>query len=309
MRPKRHHWWPEAQSKHWTQSDGLVCVTTNKGHVFRTTPGNIGVESNLYTRFRDDDVKDDSIESWFAEAVDDSVASILDHILDQSNHRRRPHRGDPKKAETLRDLGYAVYPYIEEVATPSDIRTSIASYLAALLVRNPTYLNKLVAFHKSEQPVRARQRDAALDNMLWLHSLYTERIASSLYIFTSRSSSNEFLHADGGLNVDEPWRAENSMPFDLHVPLTPDLAVTVLPLPGPIDLEYGSLVRCNNQGVSRLNRISLATAQRFVFSRQEPPVEFVKKNFGKPAPLEFGFRFVNDKLETIYDPKRWRDQP
>jgi hypothetical protein len=306
-RPKRHHWWPEAQSKYWAQGDGLICVTTHDGRVFRTTPGNIGVESGLYTRFEDDEVKDDSIESWFANTIDNTIASILDHILDPSNIRRQPYKGDPKKAETLKKLGYVVNPYIEEVRTPVRIRAEIAIYAAALLVRNPIYLKKLVTFHELEKLRRIAPHNAALDNMLWLHGLYADKISTSMYIFARRISSSEFLHSDGGLHVEEPWRSEKSIPFDIHIPLTPDLALTVLPLPGNTDLDYASMVSCNNQLVARMNRISLATARRFVFSRQSPPLEFIRKNFGRPAPLEIGFRFINGKLETTYDPKRWRN--
>lgn len=93
------------------------------------------------------------------------------------------------------------------------------------------------------------------------------------------------------------------MPFDLYVPLTPKLALNVLPLPGAYT---GGLwvSRVNSRGVSRYNRTMLADAKRFVFSKSPPPISFIRKYFGIPAPTPFGSRWIDGKLETIYDRSR-----
>lgn len=67
--------------------------------MFHTSPINLGVESELYTRFGDGDAKDTSIEAWFAEAIDDPASAMLEHLLDPSNIRRNIFCGDHEKAQ------------------------------------------------------------------------------------------------------------------------------------------------------------------------------------------------------------------
>src|SRR5437879_3872201 len=106
MKPKRHHWWPRAQSKHWTDATGRVFVTRADGTTFRTNPLNIGVEAELYTRFDEDDSKKGEIEDWFAETIDGPATQMIAHLLDPSNIRRRTFAADPSKARTTKALGY-----------------------------------------------------------------------------------------------------------------------------------------------------------------------------------------------------------
>ena len=75
-------------------------------------------------------------------------------------------------------------------------------------------------------------------------------------------------------------------------------------MPNPDHLDEAVVMEATNQGVARQNRIILGDANRFVFSRQAPPVKFVQKNFGVAAPANIGYRFVHGELETVYDPTR-----
>src|SRR5205823_6888062 len=100
--------------------------------------------------------------------------------------------------------------------------------------RHPTYLAKLTQFHGGEAAfVNARNR--ALDNMLRLYNIYADRIGQSVFMISRRVGDAEYLYADGGLMVDEPWRKAYDIPFDIHAPLTPDIAIEVLPIPGAVD--------------------------------------------------------------------------
>jgi hypothetical protein len=303
-KPKRHHWWPLVQSSYWTDADGLVFVTRADGSTFRANPINIGVESELYTRFGERDAKDTAVEEWFANAIDGPAKTLIHYLLDESKYRRKPFQGDPAKARTVRDLGFRTPGYVELVTLPDEIRLAIARYVAALLVRHPDYLAKLVAFHGDDASSRVEAKNRALANMLYLHQLYTDNIREAVILLTRRDGKAEYLYADGGLVVREPWRA--SIPFDIHAPLTPDLALEVLPIPRPLPRELGtaSVLEATNQGVSRQNRIVLGGAKRFVFSRQQPPIAFIRKFFGVPAPQNIGYRYVNGRLETRYDPSR-----
>jgi hypothetical protein len=71
-----------------------------------------------------------------------------------------------------------------------------------------------------------------------------------------------------------------------------------------VDLTRAMVVDLTKQGVARVNRIILGGAERFVFSRQNPPVTFITKHFGKPAPKNIGYRIVAGRLETFYEPNR-----
>lgn len=295
-----------AQSRYWTDTSGLVTVTRADGSRFRTNPTNLAVESELYTRFLEDDAKDTSIEDWFAEAIDRPATRMIDHLLDGANAKRKPFRGDPRKAATVKLVGFRVNPYFDYVSIPPTIRQSISEYVAALLVRHPDYLSKLVAFHEPDAKSSAIAKSLALDNMIRLHRIYASIISQSVFLLTRRVGSAEYIYADGGIVVEEPWRTEFNIPFDIHAPLTPDLALQVLPvsLGSRSDLEEAAISESTNQGVARQNRIVLGAAKRFVFSRQTVPSSFIASNIGKPAPKNIGYRVIDGRLETFYDPTR-----
>jgi len=303
-KPKRHHWWPIAQSCHWTDPKGFVFVTRADGTTFQTSPLNIGIESELYTRFTEDSEKDTTIEEWFAETIDGPATKMIQHLLDPSNIRRQRFYYDPHKAKTVRSLGFRVHPYVDRIQLPAEIRGAISSYIAALLVRHPDYLAKLAACHHDGAASPEEVKNRALDNMLRLYRVYTEKITTAVFLITRRTDFAEYIYADGGLLVEEPWRREFGVPFDIHAPLTPDMALQVLPIPQSDDLDTAAIVEATNQGIARQNRIILGGAQRFVFSRQEPPVKFITSNFGKPAPKNIGYRIVGGRLDTTYDPSR-----
>jgi hypothetical protein len=272
---KRHHWWPIAQSVYWTNSDGFVFVTRSDGTVFPANPLNIGVESQLYTRFSEEDGKDTGIEEWFSQTIDGPAKKMIEHLLEQSNVHRTLFSPDPSKAKVAKELGYRVNPYIDKVDLPLDIRNAIARYLAALLVRHPTYLEKLVAFHGGGTEANVSTKNRALDNMIQLYDVYARRISTAVLMISRRAGDAEYLYADGGVMVEEPWRETYDIPFDIHAPLTPDIAIEVLPMPTTVvgsDLATAIVMESTKQGVARQNRIILAGAKRFVFSRQTPPV-------------------------------------
>ena len=301
-KPKRHHWWPLVQSKHWTDTSGLVNVVRSDGTIFRANPLNLGVESELYTRFGPNDEKDAAIEEWFAATIDSPTAELIEHITNRSHWRRRRYDGDAREAATVRELGWLTPGYLDAIPIPPQVRIAAARYIAALLVRHPLYLEKLVNFHKEPELDSKATKNRALDNMLNVFNIYVERLLSSVIMVSWRAGSSEFLYSDGGITVTEPWRPD--IPFDLHAPITPDFALEFLPVPNPTHLDEAIVMEAKNQGVARQNRIVLADANRFVFSRQSPQDSFIKKNFGVPAPENIGYRYVNGQLETIYDPTR-----
>ncbi|WP_069052103.1 DUF4238 domain-containing protein [Blastomonas sp. RAC04] len=308
--PKRHHWWPEFQSRQWAGADGFLHVVRADGTTFRAPPSKVGVEGELYTRIDPSGAKDRDIEHWFSREIENPFISALTRLQSLNGIERNKFagRGDPVRRKELQELGFLVGEYDERMPLSLQIRTAIANYLAAMVVRSPTYLAKLTVWHESNNctgglPVsNAAFRGFALENMLYLYDVYRDAITSSCINLVIANCNHEFLFADGGVAAKEPW-SKRPMPFDLYVPLTPKLALNVLPLPG----AYTSglwISRVNSRGVSRYNRTMLADAKRFVFSRSTPPISFIRKYFGVRAPSPFGSRWINGKLETIYDRSR-----
>lgn len=297
--PKRHHWWPELQSKHWTDSSGLIFGTKADGSSFQAQPKNIGVEGQLYTRYAATGDSDLTIEKWFASEIESPFRESLDYLVQLPGLLREPFRLPAEKIVEAKSLGFIVRDYRESIEIPGRHRASLGLYIAALVVRSPKYVARIQQFHEKNKTFSDdRQiKTVALDNMLHLFNVYKESIANSTLLFTVREGTNEFLFSDGGVAPEEPWKP-GPIPFDILVPLTPDLAVTVLPFPaGDLSRERRFLLgRANAQGIARLNRKTLSTAVKFVFSRGTPPSNFIKKYFGVPAPNYLQVDWQNSRV-------------
>lgn len=313
--PKRHHWWPEVQSREWAGADGCLHVVRSDGSTFKAPPSKVGVEGELYTKIDSDGRKNREIELWFSKNIETPFSNVLPKITGLSGieRRRYPGPGNLKHREEVKELGFINSDWDERIPLSASERQSLVDYLAALVVRSPRYLAKLVDWHsrplaseQDDKPLSAGSiRNTALANMLYLFEIYREAIGNAYISLTISECDKEFLFADIGVAVKEPW-TKDPLPFDLYAPLTPKLALNVMPL--PIAYTGGLwLARVNSRGVTRFNRMIVGAADRFVFSRSDPPLQFIRKHFGQPAPAPFGTRWVDGGWESTYD--RSRDRP
>lgn len=287
-RPKRHHWWPQLQSGRWAGDDGLIHVVKADGSFFKSSPLNIGVEGELYTRFGDDGEKDVEIEEWFSKEIETPFAKVLPKLIAPSDIRTRPvpphHPDQPRE---LKAIGFLAPSVVESVRFTAAERAVIDAYFAALLVRNPRYLRRIYEFHEAQGSSLPGLTSAqalktlSLENMLYVFKLYRDVISRASLGLLYAEGGHEFVFADAGITATEPWR-KGPVPFDVHAPLTPTLAVEILPVAGAPNECF--IMRCNRQGVSRMNKLALAGADKFVFTRGHPPIDFIRKNFGKPVP-------------------------
>ena len=282
--PKRHHWWPQAQSRFWVDSSDTVCVTHRDGKTFRANPTNIGVESELYTRFGEDGSKDTSIEDWFSQVIDDPARTMIEHFLDQSNVRRVPFQGRKAEAEFAKSLGYLIHPYLDLYSVPASLREAVAAYAAALVVRHPTYIQKLSALNKIASDSHIDAKNRTLDNMLRMFDVFRAAMLNSQLVLDRRVGDYEYLFADGGVLVSERWTGESGIPFTVHAPLTPDLSLSVFPLSFATGIPGVPMAEATNKAVARANRVALGAAKRFVFSKNPVNSKFVVEHFGKPPP-------------------------
>jgi hypothetical protein len=311
--PKRHHWWPQFQSGHWTDEGGCITAVRADGSTFRAPPDKLGVEGELYTRYQLAGEKDLTIERWFSSEIEGPFGEALARLATLEGIVPAWKIGrDPAKEQELRELGFKVPKHAEIMRLDAPRRAAIDAYLAALLVRNPRYLRKLVAFHDDHGtplpdalPRHQAIKTVALDNMLQVFEIYRDQISKSHIALLVAEGDTEFLFGDAGITAHEPWR-KGPIPFDIHAPLTPNLALEVLPAPFA-DVDGLMVMRLNNRGAARMNRITLGDCERFVFCRGSPPLAFIARNFGRPAPQTVGFRMKEGRLETHYD--RSRDRP
>jgi len=298
--PKRHHWWPKVQSKHWAAEDGKINVTKRDGTVFRTKPINIGVQSELYTATDGAGNKDTAVEIWLSETIDGPAETLIAYLTNPSNIKKERRPIDAKSRQVASATGFRLArDYLEVMPLPGEVRAAIAAYLAALVVRNPRYLEKLMEFHRGQGVPELHGKNVSLANMMYMFDVYREAIGKAIFQISFRDGSQEYLFGDCGLAVEEPWK-DGLMPFNIHAPITPDIAISVLPLPldDPRDIAFVS--RTTNQGTSATNRIVVGASRDFIFSRQSPPIDYIKKNMGVPAPENVGQRIVNGQYETTY---------
>lgn len=310
--PKRHHWWPQLQSGHWTGREGCITAVRADGTTFRAPPDKLGVEGELYTRFMLTGRKDLTIERWFSSEIEGPFGKALARLSSLSGivpGWKIDH--DPVKEQEVKELGFKTAKYAEIMRLEAQHREAIDAYLAALLVRNPRYLRKLVAFHDHHGtplpdalPRDQAIKTVALENMLHVFEIYREEISRSHISLLIAEGDNEFLFGDSGITAQEPW-TKGPIPLSIHAPLTPQLALEVLAAPLP-QLDGLMVMRLTNQGTARMNRLTLSDCERFVFCRGSPPLEFIARNFGRPAPQPIGYRMKDGLLETIYDRSRDR---
>lgn len=199
--PKRHHWWPEVQSRQWAGSDGNLQVVRADGSVFKAPPSKVGVEGELYTRLDPSGTKDREIEKWFSAQIETPFAGALARLLTLDGIvRSRPMgRGPDSARRDVEDLGFIIKAYDEHLPMAADDRQALVNYLAALVVRSPVYLAKLTNWHAANngdtQVLTERSstiRRFALENMLYLYDVYREAIGNAYITLTIADCDREF---------------------------------------------------------------------------------------------------------------------
>lgn len=312
--PKRHHWWPEVQSSHWVDSRGFITVVNSEGSSFTAPPSKVGLEGQLYTKIDSEGEKDLQIERWFSQKIETPFASALSAIAPLPPLFSKPlgPNRDAAKEREIKELGFDFAGRLEWLDLCSEHHESLCNYIAAALVRSPLYLRKLKEFHRRNPNLSGFEsldenalKSSALDNMMYVYEVYADAIRGADMLAVTAPVGKEFLYSDAAINAQEPWNP-GLVPFDIFAPLTPKLAINVLPAPfsSPGRLY---VTRLNAQGVARYNRNTVGAAERFVYARANPPLDFIRRNFGIEAPAPFAHRYVNGRIETIYD--RSRDRP
>lgn len=303
---KRHHWWPMLQSMHWRNDQGCVnCFDLVENKSFSTQPQNIGVEGQLYSK-KTHHGWSTEIESWFSEEVDGPFSSRFETIFDFVKVQKQLFTPDPTKLLLNKKLGFEIDQTFRHLLPISvEDKTVIANYIAGLVIRSPTYINRLVDFHKTENANLGNARNLALDNMQWLHGIYVEKILTADLMVMRSVGQHEFLYGDNAVYVEEPWRL-GPLPFDIYAPITPEFSINVLPVAGANFPNHMIVSRGKNRLVARYNRKVVSYSSRFIFSRSMVPIDFINRYKNKQVPSPFGIRKVRGEVQVTYDEKRDR---
>lgn len=268
----------------------------------------------LYTRTDADGRPNTEIEEWFSKEIETPFLPVLERIISLPGKSTSPAPWNPQKEKVLRQLGFITGATLDFITLTNTENEILAHYIAALLARTPKYLQKINVYHERVFPADIRwgpfNREALmvqanLNHMRTVIETYRVAIASSDLIFLKAKREREFLYSDTGIFVPEPWN-DHGVPFDIHVPLTPEISVEVLPVPNRAFVGKFPLAYLNAQGVSRMNRIIVGNAENFIFSRSSPPLDFIHRNFGVPAPKCIGTRVQDGRVVAFYDPSRDR---
>lgn len=86
---KRHHIVPQMILRNFLNSNGkLYCFNKDTGKRFETSPANVFVESNLYTRKLADGYKDTSVETKIATEIEAHAAPVILKIIERAREQR-----------------------------------------------------------------------------------------------------------------------------------------------------------------------------------------------------------------------------
>jgi hypothetical protein len=282
-----------------------VYVIRGDGEFVRLTKDQIAVKGHLYTRVDESGERNTEIETWFADKIESPFSPVLDDLVQLRGLRTRSFKPDEQGLRMIQNIGYEVPPFLEFIEVTPERREIISSYVAALLVRNPRYLERVLKFHQASigDLSSTELKNITLNNMLYVYEIYKAEIRKSDFTLTNRVGEHEFLFSDGGITAQEPW-SRGMVPFQLHVPLTPDVSLGVVAGNSELDSSIVKVARVKNKVTSYHNRVVLSDAVRFVYSRGYPPLHFIKRYFGVPAPKVFEYRELNGRTETKFKPHR-----
>jgi len=229
--------------------------------------------SELYTRIDANGNPNTEIEEWFSTKIEGPFRPILDQILTLPHLTTEPAPHNAEKKNLVNQLGFITNKSVDFIKLSNNEVHLLSKYIAALLVRTPTYLTKIANYHDTITPAEFSWgpfcrndliTQIKLNQMLQALDAYYEVISKSDFIFIKTKCDKEFLYSDTGIVAQEPWNS-GGIPFDIHAPLTPELAVNVLPAPNPVFRNKCPVAYLNSQGVSRMNRIIVGNAENFVW--------------------------------------------
>lgn len=288
---KHHHWWPIAHSKHWVNEKGFIRAVRKAGPPFLGKPEKIGKKRRHNSIQGPDGVWDQYMEDAFARVIDNAIPSVMSILARERT--RLPGRFyfnlnelSRAKPELRRD-GFE--PPTDFVAIDIDDldKAQVAQYVAAMLVRVPSYKDQLNGSRMIEQ-VAAQlkvQTSEALQiaDITHLHVIdrhineYAEKLTQYEWIFIEPPEGEEFLFCDAPV-LPSQRVGEDCVVF---FPILPRLALAVFnkwksPRPNLIQIY-----KIRTKLLKFYNKALVLNAGEVVFGRAPFSVNFVQKHLGE----------------------------
>lgn len=254
------------------------------------TPENAGVIKHHNTVRRSDGTIDTSLESYFADEIENPVAPVL---LRLANERSRSFAWDQhidkefasREARGIRSDGFVPTKTGYCVSLPNSDRVAAARYYASLLVRVPSYKDELKSSLMIEglrAILNLTESEATFEADL-LHveivrrhlSDYANRLLECAWLIIE-SPDQEILFSDTPIVPSSLGWGE----AEAICPISPNRCMMIVRGYKPPILDSLVIVQSAPRSIRGLNQTLLQNSQRFVFCRSSFPIEFILKHFG-----------------------------
>ncbi len=288
--PKRHHWWPECHSRLWTDDEGCITVIDGNGRTRRTRPVNTAVIGHYNSIRLPDGGHDSALEIFLANEVEDKAAPVLARL---STERRRDHAMEARfdtaflraNWKGIRSDGFVPDERAFSARLDRNDRAALSRYIASLIVRVPSYKDALNSktILENVKTLLGIDGDEAIFQTDVLHvdtvkrhlEQYAIALAECSFILVD-SSDEEFVIGDTPIIPASLGFGE----AEAMMPICPNRAILVIrgwqpPLP-----DRAAIFRGQRLSVRTFNRTMVQNAEREVFCRTPPPLEFIRTHLG-----------------------------
>jgi hypothetical protein len=287
---KRHHWWPQCHSEIWTDDHGLITMVFNDGSVKNVTPINAGVIGRHNAVKLPNGGVDTSLETFFANEVDTPAAPLLRRLASEKRRnlvweRSFDHQFVRQERRHFRGDGFLPMDRCYTVPMTADEQLKVARYVASLLVRVPSYkdelnstsvVNTLAALLDIEAQKAKFEVDKFHVRAMKAHlKQYTDKMTECAWVIIE-SVRQEFVFGDTPVIPSVLGWGE----AEAICPISPNRCLMFVKGFSPPIADHIVIAQAVPQSVRATNQTMIQNADRFVFARKAPSIEFVVKHFG-----------------------------
>jgi hypothetical protein len=257
---KRHHWWPEAVSQHWTDQDGFINWLRPDGQVLPLSPGNAGVIGHGHSIKLGRDAAEASLWDTSFEKEFDRADTHFPGVIDWlEKFEKRPISDAP-----IADRFLGVKALDTEISL-------LVEGLVSLAVRSPMTRESAVGLAEDLRgPLPTRERNTLIGlNIRHLQRLFVSTIGTSGKFVVIYSADREFIFGDGFFhNFTSMIRP--AIPKIL-APLTPRIAVLYARPMSYLTNPRISTISIRAEETDGLNLAVQVYARNALYYRQERP--------------------------------------
>lgn len=273
---ERHHWWPEAVSQHWKDSEGLLHWVLPSGEERHSQPRNFGVITNgHYIKLSRDAGEETAWDQNFEPIFDRADAAFPRVIRWLQGLERR----------IVDTPGLHADRFHPQPSSEEEI-TDLVECLLSLAIRSP--MNRASAVRVAEHlrgPLPERERNTiATLNMRDCLARARTTVGSRGKFLVLFASEREFVFGDGFYsNLRSP--VELSYRPSMLVPITPEVSVLyVQPTRYTVEPRLSTIV-LTPQETEALNHVVQIYAREALFYRSKKPE--IGNDFRRGCHLQF----------------------